>query len=70
MYGILAIDAGLRIRGNLDLPKVEGRLAVAENTDFTFVLPQSSPALQERDGIVEFVDRDQVVLNKTIKQIL
>lgn len=46
MYGILAIDAGLRIRGNLDLPKVEGRLAVAENTDFTFVLPQSSPALQ------------------------
>lgn len=67
MYGILAIDAGLRIRGNLDLPKVEGRLAVAENTDFTFVLPQSSPALQERDGIVEFVDRDRVVLNKTIK---
>lgn len=51
MYGILAIDAGLRIRGNLDLPKVEGRLAVAENTDFTFVLPQSSPALQERDGL-------------------
>ncbi|OBS14393.1 cell envelope biogenesis protein AsmA [Elizabethkingia miricola] len=67
MYGILAIDAGLRIRGNLDLPKVEGRLTVAENTDFTFVLPQSSPALQERDGIVEFVDQDQVVLNKTIK---
>ncbi|MCT3648870.1 translocation/assembly module TamB domain-containing protein [Elizabethkingia anophelis] len=67
MYGILAIDAGLRIRGNLDLPKVEGRLAVAENTDFTFVLPQSLPALQERDGIVEFVDQDQVVLNKTIK---
>lgn len=67
MYGILAIDAGLRIRGNLDLPKVEGRLAVAENTDFTFVLPQSSPALQERDRIVEFVDRDRVVLNKTIK---
>ncbi len=67
MYGILAIDAGLRIRGNLDLPKVEGRLAVAENTDFTFVLPQSSPALQERDGIVEFVDQDKVALNKTIK---
>jgi autotransporter translocation and assembly factor TamB len=26
MYGVLAIDAGLRIRGNLDLPKVDGRL--------------------------------------------
>ena len=67
MYGILAIDAGLHIRGNLDLPKVDGKLNVADNTDFTFVLPQSSPSLQERDGIVEFVDQDQVVLNKTIK---
>ena len=67
MYGILAIDAALKVRGNLDLPKVDGRLAVSETTDFTFVLPQSSPSLQERDGIVEFIDQDQVVLNKTIK---
>ncbi|KMQ67217.1 cell envelope biogenesis protein AsmA [Chryseobacterium sp. FH2] len=67
MYGILAIDAGLHIRGNLDLPKVDGRLAVSDDTDFTFVLPQSSPTLQEREGIVEFIDQDQVVLNKTIK---
>ncbi|REC51866.1 MULTISPECIES: translocation/assembly module TamB [Chryseobacterium] len=67
MYGVLSIDAGLHIRGDLDLPKVDGRLAVADNTDFTFVLPQSSPTLQERDGIVEFIDQDQVVLNKTVK---
>lgn len=67
MYGVLSIDAGLHIRGNLDLPKVDGRLSVADNTDFTFVLPQSSPTLQERDGIVEFIDQDQVVLNKTVK---
>ena len=67
MYGILAIDAALQVRGNLDLPKVDGRLAVSETTDFTFVLPQSSPSLQERDGIVEFIDQDQVELTKTIK---
>ncbi|RKE87174.1 translocation/assembly module TamB domain-containing protein [Epilithonimonas arachidiradicis] len=66
MYGILAIDAALKVRGNLDLPKVDGRLAVSDDTDFTFVLPQSSPALQERDGIVEFIDQDQIALNKTI----
>ncbi|WP_454706812.1 translocation/assembly module TamB domain-containing protein [Chryseobacterium kimseyorum] len=66
MYGILAIDAALKVRGNLDLPKVDGRLAVSETTDFTFVLPQSSPSLQERDGIVEFIDQDQIALNKTI----
>lgn len=67
MYGILAIDAALQVRGDLDLPKVDGRLAVSETTDFTFVLPQSSPSLQERDGIVEFIDQDQVELTKTIK---
>ncbi len=67
MYGILAIDANLHIRGDLDLPKVDGRLNVSDATDFSFVLPQSSPSLQERDGIVEFIDQDQVVLNKTIK---
>ncbi|KQT16446.1 cell envelope biogenesis protein AsmA [Chryseobacterium sp. Leaf404] len=67
MYGILAIDAALKVRGNLDLPKVDGRLAVSKNTDFTFILPQSSPSLQERDGIVEFIDQDQIALNQTIK---
>lgn len=66
MYGTLAIDADLQIRGNLDLPKVDGSLAVTEATDFTFVLPQSSPSLQERDGIVEFIDKDQPVLNETL----
>lgn len=67
MYGILAIDAALKVRGNLNLPKVDGRLAVSKTTDFTFVLPQSSPSLQERDGIVEFIDQDQIALNKTVK---
>ncbi|WP_027376555.1 translocation/assembly module TamB domain-containing protein [Kaistella palustris] len=67
MYGILAIDAELKIRGNLDLPKVDGNLAVTDKTDFTFVLPDSSPALKDREGIVEFIDQDQIALKETIK---
>lgn len=67
MYGVLAIDTNLKIRGNLDLPQVDGSLAVTDKTDFTFVLPQSSPSLQDRDGIVEFIDQDQIALQKTIK---
>ncbi|MBA5628211.1 translocation/assembly module TamB domain-containing protein [Moheibacter lacus] len=66
MYGVLSIDADLRIRGDLDLPIVDGNLAVADDTDFTFVLPQESPTLQEREGIVEFIDKDQPVLNETL----
>lgn len=67
MYGVLAINADLNITGNLDLPKVGGSIDVADNTDFTFVVPQKSPTLQERAGIVEFIDKDQVALNGTLK---
>lgn len=67
MYGVLAIDTDLKIRGNLDLPQVDGNLTVTDQTDFTFVLPQSSPSLQDRDGIVEFIDQDQIALQSTIK---
>ncbi|WP_413533229.1 translocation/assembly module TamB domain-containing protein [Empedobacter brevis] len=67
MYGKLAVDANLTIKGDLDLPKVNGSLTVTDDTDFTFVLPQSSPSLQEREGIVEFIDQDQVALDKTIE---
>ena len=66
MYGVLSVDVDLRVRGDLDLPVVDGNLAVADDTDFVFVLPQESPGLQERDGIVEFIDKDQPVLNQTL----
>lgn len=66
MYGVLAINADLSIKGNLDLPKVNGNVAVTGDTDFTFVVPQSSPTLKDREGIVEFIDQDQIALNKTI----
>ena len=39
MYGVLAIDAGLRIRGDLDLPKVDGNLAVTDKTDYFCFTP-------------------------------
>ena len=65
-YGKLAVNANLQIKGDLDLPKVSGNLSVTDETDFTFVLPQSSPELQEREGIVEFIDQDQVQLQETI----
>ncbi len=67
MYGVLAIDADLTVRSDLDLPRVDGNLSVTDVTDFTFVLPQSSPGLKEREGIVEFIDQDQIALQETVK---
>ena len=67
MYGLLAIDAQMVITGNLDLPVVSGTLGVTDETDFYFVLPQATAALQAREGVVEFVDRDQIVLQQSIE---
>lgn len=67
MYGKLAIDADLKIRGDLDLPKVDGTLKVTDNTDFTFILPQSSPQLQAREGIIEFIDQRHPELTQSLE---
>lgn len=58
-YGKLFINSNLAIGGNMNAPVVDGTLRVNEKTDFTIVLPQSDPAIEEREGIVEFVDMDQ-----------
>lgn len=67
-YGVLAVNANLQIKGNLDLPVVSGTLAVTDETNFTFVLPQSNPSLEEREGIVEFIDQDKIALQETITE--
>ncbi len=67
LYGVMAINANIGVKGNLDLPKIDGTINVTDKTDFTFVMPQSSPALQEREGIIEFVDQDQLALEDTIE---
>ncbi|MGI9526318.1 MAG: translocation/assembly module TamB domain-containing protein [Weeksellaceae bacterium] len=65
MYGTLIIDADLHIGGDLNLPEVDGLVEVGDETDFTFVVPQESPTLEEREGIVRFVDKD-IALQETV----
>src|SRR5690606_39785855 len=67
LYGVMAINANIGVKGDMNLPKIDGTITVTDKTDFTFVLPQSSPALQEREGIIEFVDKDQLALEDNLK---
>src|SRR5690606_12618956 len=57
-YGKLYLNTRLDIGGDLNLPEISGSLAINDKTDFTVVLPQSDPAIADREGIVEFVDVD------------
>lgn len=63
-YGKLFVDTRLRIQGDLNKPVIDGSIKVNKNTELTIVLPQSDPAIADREGIVEFIDQDAPAIDK------
>ncbi len=59
-YGDLFFNSRLNIKGTELHPIVDGSLSVLDKTKLTVVLPQDDPGVQEREGIVRFVDKDAV----------
>ncbi|QCX02037.1 translocation/assembly module TamB [Aggregatimonas sangjinii] len=57
-YGTASFDADVTVKGNLNLPKVDGKLRVRKITDVTYVIPESQLDVEERDGVVIFVNRE------------
>ncbi|PKA97693.1 uncharacterized protein DUF490 [Flavobacteriaceae bacterium MAR_2009_75] len=57
-YGTASIDADLSVKGDLELPEIEGRLKVRKVTEVTYVVPEEQLDVQERDGVVIFVNRE------------
>lgn len=57
-YGKANINADVSIKGDMNLPKVDAKLVVNENTDLTFVIPETQLEVVEREGVVLIVDRD------------
>jgi hypothetical protein len=66
-YGDLFLDTKLDIKGTLENPIVGGDLKINKETKFTVVLPQSDPSIADREGIVEFVDEDNLYLKQTVQ---
>lgn len=66
-YGDLFLDTRLDIKGTLDSPVVGGNIKINEDTKFSVVLPQSDPSIADREGIVEFVNEDNLYLKQTIE---
>lgn len=57
-YGRLIISADAHIAGTEVKPVVDGSLTVNDGTELFVVIPQAEPGVQQRDGIVQFVDMD------------
>ncbi|MEO6176656.1 MAG: translocation/assembly module TamB domain-containing protein [Flavobacterium circumlabens] len=65
-YGDLFLDTKLNIKGNLESPVIDGTIKINKETKFSVVLPQSDPSLADREGIVEFVNEDNMYLKQTV----
>lgn len=57
-YGKVNINTDLSIKGNLTIPIVRGNISMEENSDFTFIIPESELEIKEREGVVVFVNRE------------
>lgn len=55
-YGDLFLTSNIQIVGPPTAPKVEGKIDVLKGTDVTISIPEDNVGMQERDGIVEFVN--------------
>jgi len=58
-YGKTNIDMDLTLEGDLRLPVIDGKLRVREGSVVTYVVPESLYDIEEREGVVIFVNRDQ-----------
>lgn len=67
-YGKLNIDARVKLTGDMTAPQADATLRINPSTDFTMILPSGDASVQEREGIVEFVDKAHFdsIIAKTI----
>lgn len=67
-YGKLNLTTRLQVKGDMGAPTATGNIRINPVTDFTMVLPSENPEIQEREGIVQFVDKNHpdTLYKKTI----
>jgi len=66
-YGDLFLDTKLNVKGTLESPVINGNIKINKETKFSVVLPQSDPSIADREGIVEFVNEDNLYLKQTVE---
>ncbi len=57
-YGKVNFDIDGTVKGNMSFPKVDVALEINESTDFTYVIQDAQAKIESRDGIVEFVNKE------------
>ncbi len=70
LYGKASFNADATITGDLQIPKIDMKATVTNDTDVTYVMPSAAVAIEERDGVVIFVNRENpdAILTQTEQQ--
>ncbi|WP_158977904.1 translocation/assembly module TamB [Cellulophaga sp. L1A9] len=57
-YGKATMNADVTVKGDLNLPIVSGVFKVDKGTAITYIVPESQLDIEERDGVVIFVNQE------------
>lgn len=58
LYGKASFDVNATLGGDLQIPRLDGNLTISDDTDITYILPSATVSIEERDGVVLFVNRE------------
>lgn len=58
LYGKASFSVDAKLTGDLQIPKLDAKINIGDNTDITYVLPSAAVSIEERDGVVVFVNRE------------
>ncbi|HLV14652.1 MAG TPA: translocation/assembly module TamB domain-containing protein [Xanthomarina sp.] len=67
LYGKASFNGKAKITGDMQIPKVDMDMRVNSDTNITYVLPSATVNMEEREGVVIFVNRDNpdAILTRT-----
>lgn len=55
-YGPAFIDSRISVRGTPEMPNINMNLTLKDKSQVTFAIPESEPGIEEREGVVKFID--------------
>ncbi|WP_225035162.1 translocation/assembly module TamB [Winogradskyella sp. SM1960] len=69
-YGKASFNANAKLTGDLQIPKLDAKLTLGSDTNITYVMPSSMASIEEREGVVVFVNRENpdAILTQTGEQ--
>ncbi len=65
-HGQVNFDANLKVKGTQAAPVVDGTIGINKNTSLTVILPSEKTGVEEREGIVRFVDMDSIAVDTSL----